>query len=63
MTTGDDLDIPDSFEQAQEAGDATHGAGGDRHGRDLDLPVGREAARTLAFAGQRYREYTDVGVR
>jgi hypothetical protein len=35
MTTGDDLDIPDSFEQAQEAGDATHGAGGDRHGRDL----------------------------
>jgi len=27
-----------------------------------DLPVGREAARTLAFAGQRYREYTDVGV-
>jgi len=27
-----------------------------------DLRVGREAARTLAFAGQRYREYTDVGV-
>jgi len=27
-----------------------------------DLPVGREAARTLAFAGQAYREYTDVGV-
>ena len=27
-----------------------------------DLPVRREAARTLAFAGQRYREYTDVGV-
>ncbi len=27
-----------------------------------DLPVGREAARTLAFAGQRYREYADVGV-
>jgi NCAIR mutase (PurE)-related protein len=27
-----------------------------------DLPVGREAARTLAFAGQPYREYTDVGV-
>jgi NCAIR mutase (PurE)-related protein len=27
-----------------------------------DLPVGREAARTLGFAGQRYREYTDVGV-
>jgi NCAIR mutase (PurE)-related protein len=27
-----------------------------------DLPVGREAARTLAFAGQRYREYTDIGV-
>jgi pyridinium-3,5-biscarboxylic acid mononucleotide synthase len=27
-----------------------------------DLPVGREAAPTLAFAGQRYREYTDVGV-
>jgi NCAIR mutase (PurE)-related protein len=27
-----------------------------------DLPVVREAARTLAFAGQRYREYTDVGV-
>ncbi len=27
-----------------------------------DLPVGREAARTLAFAGQSYREYIDVGV-
>ena len=27
-----------------------------------DLPVGREAARTLAFAGQACREYTDVGV-
>ena len=27
-----------------------------------DLPVGREAARTLTFAGQTYREYTDVGV-
>ncbi|HTZ67312.1 MAG TPA: nickel pincer cofactor biosynthesis protein LarB [Roseiarcus sp.] len=27
-----------------------------------DLPVGREAARTLAFAGQPYREYNDVGV-
>ena len=27
-----------------------------------DLPVGREAARTLAFAGQTYLEYTDVGV-
>ena len=27
-----------------------------------DLPAGREAARTLAFAGQPYREYTDVGV-
>jgi NCAIR mutase (PurE)-related protein len=27
-----------------------------------DLPVGREAARTLAFVGQPYREYTDVGV-
>jgi pyridinium-3,5-biscarboxylic acid mononucleotide synthase len=27
-----------------------------------DLPVGREAARTLAYAGQPYREYTDVGV-
>src|SRR5208337_5053344 len=27
-----------------------------------DLPVGREAARTLAFAGQPYREYMDVGV-
>jgi NCAIR mutase (PurE)-related protein len=27
-----------------------------------DLPVGREAARTLAFAGQRYLEFTDVGV-
>ena len=27
-----------------------------------DLPVGREAARTLAFAGQPHREYTDVGV-
>jgi NCAIR mutase (PurE)-related protein len=26
------------------------------------LPVGREAARTLAFAGQPYREYTDIGV-
>ncbi len=27
-----------------------------------DLPVGREAARTLAFAGQSCREYTDIGV-
>lgn len=27
-----------------------------------DLPVGREASRTLAFAGQPYREYTDIGV-
>jgi pyridinium-3,5-biscarboxylic acid mononucleotide synthase len=27
-----------------------------------DLPAGREAARTLAFAGQQYREYADVGV-
>lgn len=27
-----------------------------------DLPAGREAARTLAFAGQPYREYADVGV-
>jgi NCAIR mutase (PurE)-related protein len=27
-----------------------------------DLPVGLEAARTLAFAGQPYREYTDIGV-
>ena len=27
-----------------------------------DLPAGREAARTLVFAGQPYREYTDVGV-
>ena len=27
-----------------------------------DLPAGREAGRTLAFAGQPYREYTDVGV-
>jgi pyridinium-3,5-biscarboxylic acid mononucleotide synthase len=27
-----------------------------------DMPVGREAARTLAFAGQSYREYIDVGV-
>jgi NCAIR mutase (PurE)-related protein len=27
-----------------------------------DLPVGREAARTLAFAGQPYCEYTDIGV-
>jgi pyridinium-3,5-biscarboxylic acid mononucleotide synthase len=27
-----------------------------------DLPVGREAARTLAFAGHAYREYTDIGV-
>jgi NCAIR mutase (PurE)-related protein len=27
-----------------------------------DLPVGREAARTLAFAGQAYREYADIGV-
>ena len=27
-----------------------------------DLAAGREAARTLAFAGQPYREYTDVGV-
>jgi len=26
------------------------------------LPAGREAARTLVFAGQSYREYTDVGV-
>jgi len=27
-----------------------------------DLPVGRESARTLVFAGQPYREYADVGV-
>ncbi len=27
-----------------------------------DLPVGREAARTLAFAGQPCREHTDIGV-
>jgi pyridinium-3,5-biscarboxylic acid mononucleotide synthase len=27
-----------------------------------DLPAGREAARTFGFAGQPYREYTDVGV-
>ena len=27
-----------------------------------DLPVSREAARTLAFAGQSYREFTDIGV-
>jgi pyridinium-3,5-biscarboxylic acid mononucleotide synthase len=27
-----------------------------------DLPVGREAARTLSFAGHPYREYTDIGV-
>ena len=27
-----------------------------------DLLVGREAARTLAFAGHAYREYTDIGV-
>jgi NCAIR mutase (PurE)-related protein len=27
-----------------------------------DLPVGREAARTLAFAGQTYREFADIGV-
>jgi NCAIR mutase (PurE)-related protein len=27
-----------------------------------DLPVSREAARTLAFAGQPYREFTDIGV-
>jgi NCAIR mutase (PurE)-related protein len=27
-----------------------------------DLPAGREAARTLVFAGQSYREHTDVGV-
>jgi pyridinium-3,5-biscarboxylic acid mononucleotide synthase len=27
-----------------------------------DLRAGREAARTLAFAGQQYREYTDIGV-
>jgi NCAIR mutase (PurE)-related protein len=27
-----------------------------------DLPVGRETARTLSFAGQPYREYTDIGV-
>jgi pyridinium-3,5-biscarboxylic acid mononucleotide synthase len=27
-----------------------------------DLPVGRETARTLAFAGQPFREYTDIGV-
>ena len=28
----------------------------------FDLPVGREAARTLAFAGQPCREHTDIGV-
>jgi NCAIR mutase (PurE)-related protein len=27
-----------------------------------DLSAGREAARTLLFAGQPYREYTDIGV-
>lgn len=27
-----------------------------------DLPMAREAARTLAFAGQPYREFADVGV-
>lgn len=27
-----------------------------------DLSVGREAARTLAFMGQPYREYADIGV-
>ncbi len=27
-----------------------------------DLPAGREAARTLTFAGQPYLEYTDIGV-
>jgi NCAIR mutase (PurE)-related protein len=27
-----------------------------------DLPVGREASRTLLFAGQPYREFTDIGV-
>ena len=27
-----------------------------------DLPVGREAVRTLSFAGQPCREYTDIGV-
>jgi NCAIR mutase (PurE)-related protein len=27
-----------------------------------DLPVGREASRTLFFAGQPYREYSDIGV-
>ncbi len=27
-----------------------------------DLPVGREAGRTLSFAGQPYREHTDIGV-
>ena len=27
-----------------------------------DLPVGREAARTLMFAGQAHREFIDVGV-
>ena len=27
-----------------------------------DLPAGREAARTLAFAGGVYREFTDIGV-
>jgi NCAIR mutase (PurE)-related protein len=27
-----------------------------------DLPVGREAARTLSFVGQAYREHTDIGV-
>jgi pyridinium-3,5-biscarboxylic acid mononucleotide synthase len=27
-----------------------------------DLPMGREAARTLLFAGQPYQEFTDIGV-
>jgi hypothetical protein len=27
-----------------------------------DVPVGREAARTLLFDGQPYREFTDIGV-
>jgi pyridinium-3,5-biscarboxylic acid mononucleotide synthase len=27
-----------------------------------DLPVGREASRTLLFAGQPFREFTDIGV-
>jgi len=31
-------------------------------GGTSDLPIAREAARTLAFAGQPYREYTDLGV-